>query len=252
MKMNRDRIIREFRRIKKLGYLQSKRGHNTGIGKTFEDYLGVKENNLKDPDFAGFEVKSQRELSNSYITLFTKSPSHPKGANRYLRDAFGKPDSMFESIKVLHTSCFGNKYNTYLDKYGFRLKIDKELERVIFEAKHLGSGEIIDQNVYWTFESLNRAIEKKLKGLLFVTAETRKIGGNESFHYTKAKVFINLRFEKFLSEIQNGAIMFDVRIGAYKTHGKASFGRPHDHGSGFRIKRENLPSIFDQVFEIHD
>ena len=52
--MDKELIINEFNRIKALGYLKSRRTHNTGIGKTFEDYLGVDENNNKAPDFAGF------------------------------------------------------------------------------------------------------------------------------------------------------------------------------------------------------
>jgi hypothetical protein len=34
-----------------------------------------------------------------------------------------------------------------------------------------------------------------------------------------------------------GYVMFDFRIGAYKS-GKM-IGKPHDHGSGFRIKKKN-------------
>lgn len=57
------KIIKEFNRIKDLGFIKSNRSHNTGIGKTFEDHLGVIENNDRLPDFAGFEVKSQRALT---------------------------------------------------------------------------------------------------------------------------------------------------------------------------------------------
>lgn len=88
--MDKELIVSEFNRIKALGYLKSRRTHNTGIGKTFEDYLGVDENNNKAPDFAGFEVKSKRAETASYLTLFTKSPSHPPKVNTYLRDKYGE------------------------------------------------------------------------------------------------------------------------------------------------------------------
>ena len=73
----------EFERIKNLGFVKSNRINNKdgGIGNTFEDYLGVSENNLRDPDFEGFEVKTQRQITSSYITLFSKSPSFPKGTS---------------------------------------------------------------------------------------------------------------------------------------------------------------------------
>lgn len=83
---NKDFIISKFKEVKSLEYVPSNRANNTGIGKTFEDYIGVVENNLDEPDLAGFEIKSHRGASCSYVTLFTKSPSFPKRANAYLKD----------------------------------------------------------------------------------------------------------------------------------------------------------------------
>lgn len=101
---NREKMIEAFYKVKNLGWVESHRRNNTGIGKTFEDYVGVVENNLNEPDLFGYEIKSHRSESSSYVTLFTKSPSYPtKGANAYLKDHFGSnyPDS---KLKKLHTS----------------------------------------------------------------------------------------------------------------------------------------------------
>ena len=48
--------------------------------------------------------------------------------------------------------------------------------------------------------------------------------------------------------LEEGLIMYDVRIGAYKTGIKK--GKTHDHGSGFRIKRENMHILYKQTEEI--
>ena len=53
---NKDFIISKFKEVKSLEYVPSNRANNTGIGKTFEDYIGVVENNLDEPDLAGFEI----------------------------------------------------------------------------------------------------------------------------------------------------------------------------------------------------
>lgn len=45
--LSKDKIIAEFKRIQSIGFIKSNRSHNTGIGKTFEDYLGVGENTTK-------------------------------------------------------------------------------------------------------------------------------------------------------------------------------------------------------------
>ena len=83
-------VISKFKEVKSLEYVPSNRANNTGIGKTFEDYIGVVENNLDEPDLAGFEIKSHRGASCSYVTLFTKSPSFPKRANAYLKALLSK------------------------------------------------------------------------------------------------------------------------------------------------------------------
>ena len=83
-------IVEKFREIKELGFVKSKRPYSTGIGKTFEDYLGVTENNEIGPDFAGFEVVSKRTQTSTFLSLFTKSPSHPRSVNTILLERYGE------------------------------------------------------------------------------------------------------------------------------------------------------------------
>ena len=248
--INRSKIENEFKRIKSLGFVTSHRTSDTGIGKTFEDHLGVNENNVKNPDFDGFEVKTQRQITSSKITLFTKSPSNPSNANAVLKESFGTPDKTFPDIKVLHTSCFGDRFNNHKSGFGFKLFVNKRLNRVYFTAKDLSSNKVIDTNIYWTFDDLNECITKKLKALFVVFANSRKIKSMEEFHFTKAIVYYNLKFEKFISNLNAGHIQFDVRIGAYKTLGRANYGKPHDHGSGFRVGRNDIANLFEQKFDI--
>ena len=86
-------FIKDFKIIRSKGFYQSHRKHNTGIGKTFEDVMEVEENNLETADYMGcIELKSQRHYTGSMLTLFTKSPSYPKGVNTLLRDRYGNRD----------------------------------------------------------------------------------------------------------------------------------------------------------------
>lgn len=236
------KIVREFKRIQNLGYIKSRRSHNTGIGKTFEDYLGVEENNLKDPDFEGFEVKAQRFLANSKITLFTKSPSNPPKANIHIRENFGEPYEDNPNLKKIHTSFYHDKYNSYLNRYGFKLKIDHKSERLSIYVKDLNKNKIIDKSIYYEFDDLKKSV-KKLDKLFVVTADTKLVNEIEYFHFTEAQVFIRFNFEKFINFIAHNKIQYDIRIGSYKS-GK-NYGKPHDHGSGFRINREDLHEIYD-------
>ena len=243
--LNPEKIIAEFNRIRNLGYISSNRTGNTGIGKTFEDHLGVIENNVKDPDFDGFEVKSQRTLAKSPITLFTKSPTHPANANEYLKQTFGKPDNMFPQHLVLHPSIFTTRDTLVHNEYRFRLVIDNEQERITIVVKDIDTGAVINDSVYYAFCDIQLM---KLYKLFVVWADTKVEDGQEYFHFTKAKIYYGITFDKLLEFIESGLIQFDIRFGVYKS-GKLA-GRKHDHGSGFRLKKRYLSEFFENTLEI--
>ncbi len=240
MTNNVDLFINDFLKVKNLGFQKSRRANSTGIGKTFEDLIGVAENNDAQPDLHGFEIKSQRSISSSYVTLFTKAPTLPKNANTYLRLNYGYQDTKYEDIKILHTSAFCGKYNSLITGTQFSLQIDRTDERVYILIKQQNGR--VDNSVYYSFESLKKAMNK-IENLAFVVAKTQQNNNIEEFHFTKATLFSGFRsFEHFLNLLEAGIIMYDIRIGAYKS-GK-NRGKTHDHGSGFRIKRENMHQLY--------
>jgi hypothetical protein len=242
---DKEQIISKFKAVKELGFVKSHRKNNTGIGKTFEDYVGVVENNADEPDLFGFEIKSHRELAQSYITLFTKSPSFPKGANAYLRNKFGTPYDENPELKRLHTSMFADKPNSYAGKYAFQLVNDRDAECLYIAVYSLKNMKLLDMSCGYTYADLSKVLKKKLKSLFYVSAETKKDeNGTELFHFNKADIYEEPTFSKFLKLIDNGLIMFDIRIGSY--HSGKNYGKAHDHGSGFRILEENLNKLYAQ------
>ncbi|MBR4198501.1 MAG: MvaI/BcnI restriction endonuclease family protein [Bacteroidales bacterium] len=246
---NRDLISNKFRRVKKMGYVRSHRTNNTGIGKTFEDLIGVTENNLAQPDFAGYEIKSHRDSAQSYVTLFTKCPSFPRGANSYLRNKFGIPYEDFPEIKQLHTSMFANKPNNFGGKYSFQLINDRKKRCIFIAVYSLRTKKMLDCSCGYSYDALNKVLKRKLKNLFYVSAQSKKDkNGKEAFYFDKAEIFEQPSITNFINLIDNGIIMFDIRIGAYKS-GKY-FGKTHDHGSGFRIKEKDLPKLYSWHQEV--
>lgn len=229
---------KRFLEIKSMGFVSSRRHHDTGIGKTFEDLMGVDENNLPLPDFGGIEIKTQRAFSSSYITLTTKSPDFPRSANAYLKDTYGYPDPKFPSVSVLHTSFFHSDFNTLKGLWGFKLEVDKSEEKIFIRVKTLKTNIIEDVDIYYNFSTIENIIAKKLKKVVFITAQTKSTPDAEKFYFTKAILLTDFTLDKFINLIRTDNIMYDIRIGVYKS-GK-NIGKPHDHGSGFRIKKENL------------
>lgn len=241
---NKQFIVERFKEVKSLGFVKSKRSNNTGIGKTFEDYVGVVENNLEEPDLAGFEIKSHRTVSSNYVTLFTKAPTFPKGANRFLRDSFGTPYEENPELKKLHTSMFATKFNSYNGQYSFRLRNDRQEKRLIISVHEIDTHRLINDAVGYSYDSIRKVLEKKLRQLFYVSAERRYDDkGVEEFHFNHAEIYTNPSLEKFLDLIDNGLIMYDIRIGSYGS-GKM-YGKPHDHGAGFRILEGNLHLLYE-------
>lgn len=116
-------FIREYRKIKEMGWIRTHRAGPTGVGKTLEDLLGIEENNHDAPDFGEYELKSCRVNSQSMLTMFTKTPQPPK-ANTYLRLKYGYSSSAYDNEeKVLHSTLTAAHFVPIADT-GHQLELD--------------------------------------------------------------------------------------------------------------------------------
>lgn len=247
-----DKIIEGFKKdflaIKDKGFVPSNRIHDTGIGKTFEDLMQIVENNNHLADYKGIlELKSKRVFSESMFTLFTKSPSFPKGVNSKIREKYGKPDQKFPGCKVVHSTVSALKFNTFLDKFGFKLEIDKTAEKISMSIKNLAKDEILEKDIYHRFSDLRKVIDEKCRYMAVIYADTKNENEKEFFHFTKAILLTGLTFSKFIGLVGQGIIVYDIRLGVYSSGKNA--GKPHDHGSGFRVLKKNLNKVF-QIQEV--
>lgn len=62
-------FTKAYKEIVKMGWIYSHRKGDTGVGKTLEDLLGIKENNINGPDFGEWELKTHRLNSESALTF---------------------------------------------------------------------------------------------------------------------------------------------------------------------------------------
>ena len=223
-------VIQKLREIKEMGYIRTHRTGNTGIGKTLEDLLGITENNIPGPNATETELKSARKNVSSMLTLFTKSPL-PKKANSALLQKFGYESERDNRRKELHTTINAVNFNQLKGTPGFKINIkDDRIELISSQNEILG---------YWDRETLKNAFEKKLPNLLYVKAEARGSGSKEEFWFNEAWLLSGFDFYNFLNNLREGVILVDIRIGQYPD------GRPHDHGTGFRV----LPDKLDMCFK---
>lgn len=239
-------IIRQFtqgfQKIKEMGFVKSHRKNNTGIGKTFEDLMGVPENNIQDVDFMDLiEIKTKRLESESMLTIFTLAPTYPKKSNSYIRDKYGMVEEG-GMYKKVHTTMTALDYNNFGPNLGFKLECDDKEERIYLRTLDKTTNTVFDDEIYYTYEKIREVITKKCGNVAYVVAESRKTEEGEEFHFTSAKLLTGCTFEKFLDAVKRGIVKYDIRIGSYKS-GK-NIGKIHDHGSGFRIHKNEISSLF--------
>ncbi|MGA3193118.1 MAG: MvaI/BcnI family restriction endonuclease [Candidatus Bathyarchaeia archaeon] len=240
---------RKIAQIKEMGYVQTHRKGDTGIGKTLEDLLDITENNIAGPDFAAYELKAGRKESVSMLTLFTKAPL-PESANRRLLEVFGYPQRKVPlDYKQLS---FGKELD--ISKVPVR---DKELHVTVDALKPNSVGlklgvresKLFIENgrgieAYWDNDTLRESFERKYHKLVYVLADHKTESGKEHFWFNEALLLDGFSFERFSELVAKGRLKVDIRIGHYPD------GRLHDHGTGFRILPRYLPECFNNIAKI--
>jgi hypothetical protein len=250
--LNYNEFVERIKQIKEMGFVESNRSGDTGIGKTLEDLLGISENNIAGPDFDIYELKSGRKDSSSMLTLFTKAPM-PKGANKTLLETFGYEKRTKQNLNQLHVTDY---MDVQVHEHMGSTE-EKELH-VTVDSKYVNSVglklEIRDYRVYignsknviayYDKSTLREAFEKKYKKLILVLASSKKESGKERFWFNEAYLLEGFSFERFTELVKEGVIKLDLRIGHYPD------GRPHDHGTGFRVLPKDRPKCFEKIVRI--
>ena len=229
-------FIREFTKIKEMGWIQTHRPGPTGIGKTLEDLLGIPENNLDQPDFGDYELKSCRIDSQSMLTMFTRAPQ-PAKSNTYLREKYGYSSDIYDNDeKVLHSTLSADRFTPIADT-GNMLKIYCKPDGVYIESQN------VIEDIFWSKETLKKCFEKKYKNkFVYAKALSRGAYTNEEFHFIEAYEVSGFDYDAFIKLLEAGKIYVDLRIGQY--HSGKSKGKTHDHGTGFRIREIDQPLLF--------
>lgn len=231
-----DDFIREYTNIREMGWIKTHRPGPTGIGKTLEDLLGIPENNLDQPDFGEYELKSCRIDSQSMLTMFTRAPQ-PAKSNTYLREKYGYSSSAYDNEeKVLHSTLSANRF-TPIANTGNMLKIRCESDGIYIESQDMV------ENVFWSKDALKKCFEKKYKNkFVYAKALSRNSGALEEFHFIEAYEVSGFDYKAFIHLLEKGKIYIDLRIGQY--HSGKNKGKTHDHGTGFRIRESDQHLLF--------
>lgn len=208
--------------------IPDKRGYRgTGApGLILEELLGIGGGNFDIPDAGRWEIKYHG--GSSPITLFHKT-AEPEGHMYHMVRKFGQAD---------HKQRLSFRHTLHEGQSNLGLQIFDESERITVRHPNV-SGMTWP---YWTHDTLTTAFASKLRRLIVV--DGRKSKGRVC--YGTAHLYEHPRTTQFVKEVANGTVYidFDARTQKPEAIYPDDKGGLRDHGTKFRIKRENLEVIY--------
>lgn len=258
LKNNRQLAIDTFTKIKNKGWHKNSKeiNKNGGHGNTLEHCFGVRENNLKEPDWHNFEIKSVPKNTTSMISLFSSIPDYPDNSGQFLINKYGKvmPDGLKRFYTTLRgteedTKSYGKVWSNLYKKHEIKIRISMQDRRMNFvEMQNNGSEKI---EAYWEFDSIKEKSLKMTDIIFGNLSQERENNGETEFYWDSIDIFWGLDFDNFINEILHANIQFDFRCGVYKSP-PARRGKLHDRGSAFRLKASNWLETCKRIWKYHE
>lgn len=234
-------LLKLFNSIKQKDWIETTRHGDQCLGNTFEDLIEKKEDNLSAADYKDIEIKVSRKQTSSLVTLFSKTPNAPRKASTFLRENYGVPHEEHPDQFVLNTTVTANKMNTHRGGYGFQLMVDEENKKIIVNIYDLKSNELINNDVYWNYDVIEKAIKSKIKNIALIIGDEKTENNKKYVKFTDIIFIRDITKNDFIKYLKEGKIKIDFRIGVYLTGRK--IGQTHDHGTAFRIAYDDLVDI---------
>lgn len=228
-------IQQKLKTLKDQGFVQSRRKGPTGIGHTLEQELNLTENNLAIPDIGGrVELKATRKNSGSLVTLFTFNKAVWQIHQRDIIKNYGYIDELNRQ------SLYSTVYYSQNNPQNLKIELDKAGNKVHL---HNTSGNLL---ATWSIYTIVAKFITKLERLLVVLADNRinDDTGKEEFLFNEAYILENPSPENFINAFENSQIAIDIRM-----HLKDS-GTVRNHGTGFRIKENNIINLYSTKKQI--
>ncbi len=218
-------IIERLQVICHTGYVKSHRLGSTGVGKTLEDLLGIKENNIASPDLYRLELKSIREDSSSLITLFTLDRNAWQIRQRQAILKFGSVDEE-SGRNNLYSTVTGNE-----NQMGFKYRATPDAVGIWHRSESCLAK--------WDLDQLSDKYNEKIRHVLLITAKAERRRDGEYFWYYRGSLLMGYMTPMQLHEILLGNFLkIDLRL-HLKTDGSV-----RNHGTAFRVSESDWAHLF--------
>ena len=244
MEHDMEALIKDFTRIKKMGWVESMRKGSTGIGYTFENLLNKEENSLEIPDYGSIEIKTKNKLSKMPVRLFCATPDGDKlFPTKIIREKFSYPSKKDKDIVVFNGIINAKSFTKIGNRYLFKLKVDrisKTIRLIVIDI----NCKLICDDISWSFDMLRDKLSRKLTYLAIINAERKFEHNAVFFHYQSINFYQLKDFDTFVSLIEDGIVVC-FAIGTYKNG--PNIGKTHDHGIMFEINENDILKLYDEI-----
>lgn len=253
-----DDVKKIFEANKDVWLVGTHQGNDGNQGNTLEGLLGVAENNLSLPDLGVFELKTQKNETGSYITLFHKEPKPRASIPKLLKCLGWKHQEAGKGYGVDEMSFRSTTYAHRFSDRGFTIQLTDDKIEFVFEPTKVNVGakdatsiyqnygewlnDIKSRNpnyktvlpVYWDRKDFDSICITKLNNTLMCYCDTKVIDKKEYFKITEAFVYKNFKHDNLSRLFTEGAVVidFDART-------------RHNHGTKLRVKRDKLGELFE-------
>ena len=229
-----EELLDMMREIYELGYVQTIRSGDTGVGMTLETLLGIPANTAKTPDYKGIEIKAKRlKKAPTRVTLFSQVPNW----------------------ELSPIDCAWNLLSTYGYHRNGKLRLNHQMSALApnsigFVLKVDAAQDWLKQNYYdsqkeetqhittWEMCKLRERLCEKHPQTFWVGAKTRGRGAAEEFHYTQLEYTKQPKVRNFDALIESGIITVDYLMSERKP------GVVRDHGYLFKMNASDFYALF--------
>lgn len=220
-------FLEHFDRISSMGWVNSLRAGDTGIGYTFETLVGIKENNDRQADFKGIEIKCKQTKSvranTGKINLFQQAPvwaKREKAIDRLRR--IGKLES--NGLYSCYSQVTTNANNLQLV---LRPNIEKNQIDLFKSIELLG---------HWPNVMLETRLQEKHSRAVFVKAAVKTNSLGQQFNFEEVIYCERPSIERFINLLEARQLVFEFLMSEKQNS------RVRNHGYPWRLISEDVLS----------
>lgn len=246
MEENQKQLLKKFKEITKLKWVEGINNGTNSVGLTFETLLHKDIDSMYFPDYYGIEIKCTQRFSRYPINLFSISFDGPRlyEMNRLLK-TYGIKDEKHLNKLQLQGQVYINKYNKINNNY-FKLKLNQETKKLIICVydKDLN---LLEEEAYIDFETIKLRLTLKLSNLAVVYASKKKENEKLKFRYYKITLYKLKSFDRFIKMLEQDYINVSL-IGRVSRSGEEE-GRQKNKNIVFSIPKELIDLLFEKELE---